>query len=207
MARTADPILKRELLDQVVRYLATHGIGTVSLHLMAEDLGMSRHRLKHHFGQRDELIAAALRRAIDLQEEVQQTWFDEEPDLTQPQLFRRWWKWLVDSSDNLALVRLGLEAATLDATVTGVSTSLRADQIGVWRTEIEHRLVDAGVPKQLANVEATSAKATFTGLVVDLMASGDSTRLTAAMDHYLEQFEARIARLSTDCQVKDGYHG
>jgi AcrR family transcriptional regulator len=196
VARTPDPVLKQELLDQVVRYLADHSIGLLSLNPMAESLGMSRHRLNHHFGQRDELIAAALRRAIDMQEEVQTKWFVEQPAMRQDELFRRWWKWLTSSSENLALVRLGLEAATLEAAVTGLSVSTRADQIGVWRSEIENRLVAAGVPRKRAAVEATTAKAVFTGMVVDLMASGETKRLTAALDEYLIQFAERVAILS-----------
>jgi AcrR family transcriptional regulator len=196
VARTADPVLKQELLDQVVRYLADHGIGMLSLNPMAVALGMSRHRLNHHFGQRDELIDAALRRATEIQEELQAEWFVDQPDMTQPELFRRWWHWLIGSPSNLALVRLGLEAATLDATVTGVSNAIRADQIGVWRTKIERRLIVAGVPRNVAAVEATIAKATFTGLVVDLMASGETHRLTKALEEYLDQFELRIATLS-----------
>jgi AcrR family transcriptional regulator len=196
VARTADPVLKQELLDQVVRYLADHGIGMLSLNPMAVALGMSRHRLNHHFGQRDELIDAALRRATEMQEELQAEWFVDEPNMTQPELFRRWWKWVIDSPSNLALVRLGLEAATLDATVTGVSIAIRADQIGVWRTKIERRLMAAGIPGPVAAVEATNAKAMFTGLLVDLMASGETQRLTKALNDYLEQFEHRISLLS-----------
>jgi AcrR family transcriptional regulator len=197
VARTADPVLKQALLDQVVHYVADHGIGMLSLNPMAVALGMSRHRLNHHFGQRDELIDAALRRATEVQEELQAAWFVEAPSMTQPELFRRWWQWLIASPSNLALVRLGLEAATLDATVTGVSIAIRADQIGVWRTKIERRLVAAGVPTKVAAVEATTAKATFTGLVVDLMASGETERLTEALEHYLQQLEQRISMFRT----------
>jgi AcrR family transcriptional regulator len=180
----------------VVRYLADHSIGLLSLNPMAESLGMSRHRLNHHFGQRDELIATALRRAIEMQEEVEAQWFVELPSIRQDELFRRWWKWLTASPENLALVRLGLEAATLDAAVTGVSVATRADQIGVWRSEIEGRLVAAGVPRKAASIEATMAKAVFTGLVVDLMASGETKRLTAALDEYLIRFAERVSLLS-----------
>ncbi len=196
MARTPDPVLKRELLDQVVRYLAQHSIGLLSLTPMAEALGMSRHRLNHHFGQRDELIATALRRAIEMQEEVEAKWFAEDPAIRQDELFRKWWQWLTSNPENLALVRLGLEAATLDATVTGVSNTTRADQIGVWRSEIENRLVAVGVPRNAAAIEATMAKAMFTGLVVDLMASGETKRLTSALELYLDHFAQRVRVLS-----------
>jgi AcrR family transcriptional regulator len=196
VARTPDPVLKRTLLDQVVRYLAGHGVGHLSLRPMAQALEMSPHRLMHHFGPKDEMVAAAIARATELQEEVQTRWFAEEPAMTQPQLLRRWWYWLLDDPANLALVRLGLEAATLDATVTSLPMEIRAEQIGVWRTEIEGRFVAAGVPRTIAATEASIAKATFTGLVVDLMASGDKERLTQALEEYLPVLEQRIASLA-----------
>ena len=196
MARTPDPVLKRKLLDQVVRYLADNGIGHLSLRPMAQALGMSPHRLMHHFGPKEKMVAAALARATDIQEEVQAGWFEEDPAMTQPVLLRRWWYWLASDASNLALVRLGLEAATLDATVTSLPMEVRAEQIGVWRTEIESRFVTAGLPRKVASVEASITKATFTGLVVDLMGSGESDRLTEALESYLKVLEQRLETLA-----------
>lgn len=192
MARAPDPVLKRTLLDQVVRYLADQGLGLVSLRPMAQALGMSPHRLVHHFGPKDEMIAAALDRAVSIQEEVRAGWLAEDPDLSQPDLLRRWWRWLSADPANLALVRLGLEAAALDATVTGLPNEVRAQQVGVWRTEIESRLVAAGLPRDEAAVQASIVKATFTGLVIDLMASGDRRRLGEALEVFLADLERRI---------------
>lgn len=196
MARAPDPLLKQALLDQVVRYLAGHGLGLLSLRPMAMTLGMSPHRLVHHFGPKDELVAAALARAVTLQEEVRAGWLAEEPDITQPDLLRRWWAWLSADAANLALVRLGLEAAALDATVTGLPTEVRAQQVGVWRTEIEARLVAAGLPLVDAAIDASVVKATFTGLVIDLMASGDRDRLGQALERFLGALERRIDAVS-----------
>jgi AcrR family transcriptional regulator len=192
VARAPDPVLKQQLLDQVVRYLAGHGLGLLSLRPMAKALGMSPHRLVHHFGPKDELVAAALDRAVALQEEVRSGWLAERPDLSQPDLLRRWWQWLSADPANLALVRLGLEAAALDATVTGLPTEVRAQQVGVWRTEIEARLVAAGLDRADAAVHASIVKATFTGLVIDLMASGDRVRLGEALEVFLADLERRI---------------
>ena len=163
---------------------------------MAQALEMSPHRLMHHFGPKDEMVAAALARATGIQEDVQAEWFAEDPAMTQPQLLRRWWYWLAGDASNLALVRLGLEAATLDAPVTSLPMEVRAEQIGVWRTEIESRFVAAGLPRTLAAIEASIAKATFTGLVVDLMASGESDRLTEALESYLMALEQRLGSLA-----------
>ena len=190
MARTPDIEMKRELLDQVVAYLADHGLGDMSLRPMAAALGTSPNRLVHHFGSKQELLGAALAQATKIQVEVRTVWLDREPKMTQANLMRKWWKWLKASPANLALTRLGLEAATLEATHTGLTGEVRAEQIGVWREDIEQGLLAEGVPRAEAVIEASILKAMFTGLVVDLMATGDRLRLTRALEQGLGRFEA-----------------
>ena len=193
MARSPDPVLKQRLLDQVVRYLADHGLGVVSLRPMAEALGMSPHRLVHHFGAKDELLAAALARAIEIQEEIQAGWLAAEPGIAYPDLLRKWWYWTADDPANLALVRLGLEAAALDATVTGLPTEVRAQQIGVWRELMEANFRAVGLGRAEAAIEASIVKAAFTGLIIDVMVSGDRRRCTKALEQEMARLEARLA--------------
>jgi AcrR family transcriptional regulator len=154
----------------------------------------------HHFGSKDELITAALARAIDQQIDVQRRWLRRSPKLTQVELYRRWWKWLCATPHNLALVRLNYEAATLEPTVTGLAGDVRADQIGVWRHDVERRLVSEGLKPERAAQQASLIKATFTGLVMDLFATGDTRRLTKALDAWL-------SRLAEDLYVpREGDH-
>lgn len=192
MARTPDVEMKRALLDQVVAYLAEHGLGDVSLRPMAAALGTSPNRLVHHFGSKQELLAAALEQATKIQESVRDGWLSRQPDMSKTAELRKWWKWLNESPANLALTRLGLEAVTLEATRTGLSGDVRAEQIGVWREQIEQRLISQGVPKATAVIEASLLKGMFTGLIVDLMATGDKLRLTRALEQGLRRAEAVI---------------
>jgi AcrR family transcriptional regulator len=184
--------MKRALLDQVVGYLAEHGLGDVSLRPMAAALDTSPNRLVHHFGSKQELLAAALEQAMKIQEDVRDGWLRRQPALSKTAELRKWWKWLNDAPANLALTRLGLEAVTLEATFTGLSGDVRAEQIGVWREQIEQTLISEGVPRSTAVVEASLLKAMFTGLIVDLLATGDRARLTRALEHGLQRTEAVI---------------
>lgn len=192
MARTPDLERRQELLDRIVEYLAAHGLAQATLRPMAASLGVSINRLVHHFGSKEDLLAAALRRATDIQTEVQNGWLTRNPDLTAPELYRRWWRWLNESSGNLALVRLNYEAAALDTSITGLSGAVRAEQIGVWRQVLEVRLEHQGLHHPVAAMEASLAKAAFTGLVMDLLATGDRRRLNAAFAEWLRRFEAAI---------------
>ena len=193
MARTPDLERRQELLDRIVVYLAENGLAQATLRPMAASLDVSINRLVHHFGSKEELLTAALARSIEMQIAVQNVWLTRSPRLTQAELYRRWWRWMNAAPANLALVRLNYEAATLDTNVTGLAGEVRADQIGVWRHDTELRLEAEGVPRAIAAEEASLIKATFTGLVMDLFATGDRKRLTRAMNVFLIRLAETVA--------------
>ncbi len=193
MARTPDLERRQELLDRIVEYLAKNGVAQATLRPMAASLDVSINRLVHHFGSKEELLTAALARAIEQQITVQDAWLAKSPRLTQAELYGKWWRWMNAAPGNLALVRLNYEAATLDTNVTGLAGEVRADQIGVWRHDTEHRLEAEGMSHERAAEEASLIKATFTGLVMDLFASGDRKRLTRAMDIFLLRLTETVA--------------
>jgi AcrR family transcriptional regulator len=199
VARLVDVDRRAELLDAVVRYLAEHGLANVSLRPMASELGVSVNALVHHFGSKDDLIVAALRRSETTQKDVEAHWLERRPQLSQADLLRAWWRWITASPQNLAVVRLGIEAAALDATVTGLPRQVRGDQIGIWRSNIEQRLLAEGVARSTATIEASLAKAMFTGLVVDLLATGQRARLTRALELGLARLE-QLDRSQSDAR-------
>lgn len=194
MARTPDLERRQELLDRIVVYLAENGIAQATLRPMAAALDVSINRLVHHFGTKEELLAAALQRAMDQQIEVQDAWMARNPQLTMAEIYRKWWKWINASDANKAMVRLNYEAAALDTKVTGLSGSVRAEQIGVWRHGAEYRFEAEGLRHDRAELEASLAKATFTGLVIDLLATGDRRRLNAIFEVFIERLEATLDR-------------
>src|SRR5580658_9867287 len=191
MGRHPDPERRTELLDEVVGYLGRHGVAGASLRPVARELGVSVNALVHHFGSKDDLVVAALRRAAEIQRGVEAPWRRQVPHLSTADLQRRWWRWINRSPEHLALVRLGLEAATLDATVSGLPGDVRAEQISFWREDIADGLIADGIKPEDAEREASLVKATFTGLVLDLLATGHRKRLTAALECTLTRLENR----------------
>jgi AcrR family transcriptional regulator len=163
---------------------------------MAAALHTSPNRLVHHFGTKEELLAAALRRATQIQTEVRDRWLQRQPQMSQVEMLRTWWQWLNEDSVNLGLVRLGLEAAARELPgLHGPTTAtVRAEQVDVWRQSIEAGLIEEGVEAAAARIEASLAKAMFTGLVIDLLATGDRTRLSAALDEGLRRLHERVNR-------------
>lgn len=190
MGRQPDVERRAERLDAVVAYLAEHGLADVSLRPMARTIGVSVNGLVHHFGSKEDIVVAALRRANAIQMDVLDKWLTRNSGLGQADLLRRWWRWINASPTHLALVRLGIEAAALEATESGLPGEVRADQIGLWRVNIERRLLAEGVPPARVEVEASLLKAMFTGLVVDLLATGERRRLGAALELGLARLTA-----------------
>jgi len=188
------------LLDEIVAYLGEHGLANVSLRPMARSLGVSVNTLTHHFGSKDDLVLVALRRSGHVQQLVEQRWLDRDPGMSQVDILRAWWRWITASPSNLATVRLGVEAAALAATPDGLPRRARGEQIGIWRTNIEDRLVAEGVPADVASIEASLAKAMFTGVVVDLLATGQKARLTRALDVGLARLDVVVASWSASTQ-------
>jgi AcrR family transcriptional regulator len=192
VGRRPDVERRIELLDAVVAYLAQHGLAAVSLRPMANVIGVSVNGLVHHFGPKDELVVAALRRANEIQLAVLERWLAHDPGLGPVELLRRWWRWMNSSPDHLAIVRLGIEAAAVEATESGLPGDVRAEQIGLWRLDLERRLAAAGVPLERAELEGSLLKAMFTGLVVDLLATGERKRLGAALELGLARLTALL---------------
>ena len=192
MARLVDLERRTLLLDRVVAHLAQHGLANVSLRPMAAALGVSVNSLVHHFGSKDDLIIAALRRSGAVQQEVERRWLERQPRMSQADLLRAWWRWITASPQNLAVVRLGIEAAAMEATLSGLPKQVRGEQIGLWRSNIEKRLASEGVPLDVAVTEASLVKAMFTGLVVDLLATGQKARLTRALEVGLARLDQLV---------------
>jgi AcrR family transcriptional regulator len=193
MARPVDVDRREALLDEVVAYVGEHGLANLSLRPLADRLGVSVNLLTHHFGSKDDLIVAALRRSGEIQQRVEQGWLRRRPETTQTELLRAWWRWITSAPRHLALARLGIEAAALDATLGGLPRQVRGEQIGLWRTNIESRLIADGMPRDVAVVEASLAKAMFTGLVVDLLATGQKARLTRTLEVALTRLDGVVA--------------
>ena len=96
------------------------------------------------------------------------------------------------SPSRLAHIRLGIQAAALEATASGLPGDVRAEQIGLWRLDIERRLTDEGMPPDRVELEASLLKAMFTGIVVDLLATGELRRLGAALELGLARLTALL---------------
>jgi AcrR family transcriptional regulator len=173
---------RQELLRRTLDYAAEHSLSDLSLRPLAKAIGSSPRVLLYLFGSKSELIrdVLALNRAqqLDLLREATQS--SAEPRET----LERLWAWLIHPArDNLR--RLFFEAYTRSA----------CNHDHAWRGFAEQSVNDWLAPLSTltgndstdleATAEATLVLAVLRGLFLDLLATDDHERVTAAWQAFL----------------------
>ncbi len=192
MGRRPNPQRKQDLLDEIVVYLGEHGIGDLSLRPLAKWLGTSTYTLTYQFGSKDQLVSAAVHHALELRRRSVDELAGAEGATVPAELVRRLWRWSTHPP-NLRLVRMLLEATTLahsqPALFGDVGRHVVTGGVGMLRSALE----GAGVEPTVAHRRATAAYATLVGLQMDLMVTGERSRVdsgVAELCHSLEQVTA-----------------
>lgn len=171
MARPPDPRRREELLDGAVDYVVAHGISELSLRPLAVALGTQAPVLLHHFGTKERLVEELLSRVRDRLRALGRSAETE----TRRSGLGAVWTWLSDP-DQGPLMRLFFEAYGL---------ALRhPDRYSEFLNHAVHDWLDE--PLAAADdISATLAIATVTGLLLDLLTTGDRLRVEAAMERFV----------------------
>lgn len=174
-----------EVLELAYRYVLERGIGAMSLRPLAAAVRSSPRVLLFLFGSKDGLVRALLARAradeLELLDRLRSTQQDRDLRTVAAAV----WEWLA-APDHRALLRLWAE---------GYAQSL-IEPAGPWagfaRATVEDwlELLADAQPASLRNTESGVADRTLTlsvlrGALLDLLATDDVERTTAAVHHYL----------------------
>jgi AcrR family transcriptional regulator len=171
MARPPDPRRRQELLEGAVDYVIDNGIADLSLRPLAEALGTQAPVLLHHFGSKEELVQEILRgvrhrvRAIGRSAEAE----------THRSGLGVVWAWVSDPA-HAPLMRLFFETYALALRQPDRYSDFLGHSVRDWLDE-PLAAVD--------EISATLAIATVTGLLLDLLTTGDHARVQDAMDRFL----------------------
>ncbi|WP_282085370.1 TetR family transcriptional regulator [Streptomyces tendae] len=176
---------RNELLEAAYRYALTHGLADLSLRPLAEAVGSSPRVLLFLFESKDGLLRALLARAradeLALLDRVGQP---DRPAGLAPAV-ERVWAWLA-AKEHRPLLRLWAEAYARslthpDGAWAGFARATVDDWLGVLAgfQEPSERDTEAGVLRR------TLALAVLRGALLDLLATDDEERLTAAVAHQL----------------------
>jgi AcrR family transcriptional regulator len=178
---------RQQLLEAAYRYALEHGLADLSLRPLAAAVGSSPRVLLYLFGSKDGLVRALLARArADELESLQRLRADRTGDATGlAEMVAEVWAWLAAPSHR-PLSTLWLE---------GYARSL-IDPDGTWagfaRTTVEDWLavLTEAQPaherdSEQGTAQRTLALAVLRGALIDLLATGDVDRTTAAVQQYL----------------------
>ena len=185
------PVDRRaELLNQIVEALLVGGAGDLSLRPLAEQVGTSARLLIYHFGSKERLVADALvevRRRIAAALSALAT--RTQPDSLRA-LLMMFWDWAAEAG-NQRYFRLLFEVDGL-ALYDRIrfSPADREANNAVWTAMIGR--ATAGLPR---DGEALSAHATLilcavSGLLQQLLATGDRAGTTAALSALIDLITA-----------------
>jgi AcrR family transcriptional regulator len=176
-----------ELLEAAYHHVLTSGLSDMSLRPLASAIGSSPRVLLYLFGSKDGLIAALLQRArfdeLGMLAEVRRLADSEPPGLAE--VARHVWSWLA-APEHRSVLRLWVEA---------YARSLVAPA-GAWagfaRATVDDWLAILAAAQPATVRETADGLAARTGILailrgalLDLLATGDVRRSTAAIDHHL----------------------
>ncbi|XVV11078.1 TetR/AcrR family transcriptional regulator [Actinoplanes sp. CA-131856] len=168
-----------DLLEAAYRYALDNGLADLSLRPLAASIGSSPRVLLFLFGSKDGLVRALLERARADERPL----LDGAEDLTQAAV--RLWEWLA-AAEHRPLLRLWTESYARSLTEPG------GPWAGFARATVDDwlDLLATCQPSAERNTTDGAARRTLTlavlrGAMLDLLATGDEPRVTAAVHHQL----------------------
>jgi len=153
---------QEELLDRAYAYVRTHGISDLSLRPLASAIGSSPRVLLYLFGSKDGLIRALLARG-----RAEQLKLRDAPDALAI------WTWAADPARR-ELLTLWLDAYARSLT----------DPTGPW-ADFAARTVTDWLDILSDDPNPTATLAILRGAMLDLIATGDTDRITTAVRYAL----------------------
>ena len=177
-----------ELLEAAYQYMLEHGMGDLSLRPLAAAIGSSPRVLLYLFDSKEGLIRALLARA-----RAEELALLEQADSRElhnvgamPKVAASIWAWLV-SAEHRALLRLWVEAyAHSLVDPDGPWGGFAQSTIDDWLAVLAAAQSPADRRSKKGEAERTLVLAVLRGALLDLLASGDVERVSAAVDRFLK---------------------
>jgi AcrR family transcriptional regulator len=167
-----------ELLDRAYEYVLDHGIGDLSLRPLAAAIGSSPRVLLFLFGSKDGLVRALLARARAEQSALARQAADQRPGADPAMAI---WDWLaVPRHRPLATLWLESYARSL-AEPDGPWAGFAEQTVTDWLTILADAQPASRRRTKAGAAQRTVALSVLRGALLDLLATGDIDRTTAAV--------------------------
>jgi AcrR family transcriptional regulator len=178
-----DSARRQELLEAAYKYALGNGLADMSLRPLAREIGSSPRVLLFLFGSKEDLIRALLARARE----------DELRYIAELRgsgglavTGRDVWAWLADPAHR-ALLTLWVEGYARSLLgESGPWADFGRDTVRDWLGLLAERQRPGGPD---AEAERTLLLAVLRGALLDLLATGDTTRVTTAVERHLRALD------------------
>ncbi len=176
-----------ELLEAAYRYVLEHGLADLSLRPVAAVIGSSPRVLMFLFGNKDGLVRALLARArtdeLTMLDHLRQA--SDGAAIGLVPALERVWAWLA-AAEHRQLLRLWAEAyARSLVEPNGAWAGFASTTVNDWLTVLATCQPPAERDSAEGAVRRTLALAVLRGALLDLLATADQDRVTAAVRHQL----------------------
>ncbi|TXS52033.1 TetR/AcrR family transcriptional regulator [Streptomyces sp. t39] len=184
--RTANPSARRtELLDAAYAYALTHGLADLSLRPLAGAIGSSTRVLMFLFGNKDGLVRALLARARTDELALLERLRRPECPVGLIPAAEHVWTWLA-AEEHRPLLRLWAEAYTRSLIEPeGPWAGFAEDTVTDWLDVLAACQPQPERDTEEGAVRRTLTLAVLRGALLDLLATDDAPRLTAAVRRHL----------------------
>lgn len=189
MGRKPDPARRERLLVAIAGYLEQNGLAGLSLRPLAATIGVSPRTLLYHFGSKEQLLAEALSASPALKAAVGELVASDEPLFTR---VRRLWARTAEPASRPYL-RLFFEVYAAALHEPRRYSFFLSGVVEDWLSLLTPLLEHEGLPAAEATTVATELLALHHGCALDLLATGDHSRVSAAYLSRLAELERRIS--------------
>lgn len=175
---------KEELLELAYAYVREHGLAQLSLRPLAAAIGSSPRVLLFLFQSKDGLVRALLARA---RRDELRLLAETGPADGLPEAGVQVWAWLSDPAHR-PLLTLWVEAYARSLVETGGPwAGFAAETVADWLEVLSRAQPAATRGTAAAEAERTAVLALLRGALLDLLATGDAARTTAAVRAHLRR--------------------
>jgi AcrR family transcriptional regulator len=177
---------RRELLEAAYRYVLGNGLAGMSLRPLARQIGSSPRVLLFLFGSKEGLIRALLARAREDELRYLQ---ELREGRGAREAGREVWSWLAAPSHRALLVLWVEGYARSLLGDPGPWAGFGRETVNDWLEHLAERQPADRRDTAQAQAERTILLAVLRGALLDLLATGDIDRVSAAVEYYLQDAE------------------
>jgi AcrR family transcriptional regulator len=171
---------REELLESTYRYVLEHGLTGLSLRPLARAIGSSPRVLLFLFGSKDDLVRAILSRARQDERALIEDLRLAQPE-SLPAIAERVWYWLSATGHRGVLVLWAESYAHSLVAPNGSWSGFATATVNEWLELLAEAQPPDIRPTAVGEAQRTVILATLRGALLDLLATGDKRRTTAAV--------------------------